>query len=120
MIDTIKINPKSEERAQRYKQNYHKYEISDNRSLSEWSKLFSRDANKNAFILFLCQYIEINFKMPHSQENKKLFLAGGYSDRLTTKVISNLGTYDSEHLFSNHTEADSRIIAHCTTLAVNF
>lgn len=106
------MNPKAEERMQRYLQNFQVYEIAANHSLPDWTKILSSDVNKNALIMFLCSYIEDNLEISVSQGNKKLFLAGGYSDRRVTKMISSSGEQDYKNLFSNHTEADSRIIVH--------
>lgn len=83
--------------------------------MPDWDKVMSTDANKNALNLFLCDYIEKNIEIPQTSDkisNKKLYIAGGYKNHLVTKEVTNSLTREVTDLFSNHDEADSRIICH--------
>ena len=105
---------KAQERAQRYNKHICDYDITASRPIPEWNKIVSSDVNKQKLILFLCTYIEKNFKFPLEEQSneKNIYLAGGYDSRYVTKRITISGSQEVYALFSNHVEADSRIISH--------
>lgn len=106
-------NPKTQERSQRYEINSQCYDISANRPIPEWNKIRSSNIDENNFILFLCDYIERHIKVPENLSHpRKVYLAGGYKNRVTTREITTFGSCEFKDLSCNHIEADTRIIAH--------
>jgi hypothetical protein len=86
----------------------------DGRPIPDWKKFLGVNANKQALLKFLGDFVIRS----HSQSsivkssNDELYLAGLFSDPSTTKHFTPSKVSDCPDLFSNHEEANTRMLLH--------
>lgn len=80
-------------------------------------KFLKSGQNKAALIYFLDKSCIKDHASDRIPEEQTLVIAGGYPNRELVREISSQGTRDLEALFSNHDEADTRMILHTTHLS---
>lgn len=58
--------------------------------------------------------------MLQSQPERKLFLAGGFSEGKTTMSLSSQGSVEADNLACTHEEADTRMLLHAMDADLKF
>lgn len=89
------------------------HQIMGKRQVPHFRQFLKSGPNKAALIYFLAQYLE-EHAPDRIPEDRKLVIAGGHPNREVVREITDHGTRDLEELFSNHDEADTRMILHAT------
>lgn len=107
---------KAEERARRQTgQATGTYHINDSRPVPPWHRFMMSADNKAALTVFLCEYIckhVPQHRQMSNNQDRSLYLAGGFKDGLLTRCVTGSGTQDAPDLFCSHEEADTRMLLH--------
>lgn len=111
-----KLSIKSAERDRRSSSfgDHKVFQLIDGRPIPDWKKFLGVNANKQALLKFLGDFVIRS----HSQSSivtssdDELYLAGLFSDPSTTKNFTPSKVSDCPDLFSNHEEANTRMLLH--------
>lgn len=108
---------KAEERNRRLsaRQAARQYQVTATRTIPPWQKFMAHPANKMALTDFLCCYMKEHVPATEammSNPQRRLLLAGGFSDGEITCCITKDGATDVSELSSSQEEADSRMLLH--------
>lgn len=117
--DDYGINPKQEERFSRYGSGGQEIEIMGSRQIRDFKKVLANNENKSKLTSFIAEYLRENLpktEIMSSNENKKVYVAGGIEPRVNTYVISKTDQHIDIDLKCNHVDADTRIIFHVSKI----
>jgi hypothetical protein len=87
-------------------------QLIDGRPIPDWKKFLEVNVNKQALLKFLGDFVIRSHSSIVTSSDDKLYLAGLFFDPSTTKNFSPSKVSDCPDLFSNHQEADTRMILH--------
>jgi hypothetical protein len=86
----------------------------DGRPIPDWKKFLGVNANKQALLKFLGDFVIRSYSQSSivTSSDDELYLADLFSDPSTTKNFTPSKVSDCPDLFSNHEEADTRMLLH--------
>ena len=92
------------------------YQIQGSREVPNYRKFLKRVDNKASLANYISHYIfeHATECIPHG---KSIILAGGFSEGELVKAITPSGVSSLDSLYSNHEEADTRMILHACSLS---
>lgn len=95
------------------------YDISGTRNVPNYRSFLRNNSNKAALARFLSAYLEET--LPKNLETgQSVILAGGYKRSNEAKIIQENGCHDDHELYSEHDEADTRMVFHAIRLSSNY
>ena len=111
----IKNSIKSAERERRSKSVFscRVFQVLETRTIPDWKKFLNSGENKQSLIRFLGEYsVKHLTNTSILNEGQTLYLAGAFKSPEIVKMVDYEGVSDCSHLFSNHQEADTRMVLH--------
>ena len=111
----IKNSIKSAERERRSKSVFscRVFQVLETRTIPDWKKFLNSGENKQSLIRFLGEYsVKHLTNTSILNEGQTLYLAGAFKSPEIVKMVDYEGVSDCSHLFSNHEEADTRMVLH--------
>lgn len=90
------------------------YTVNASSRVPPWRKFLAVNQNKKSLNLFLSNYVVENaFRYLSHYPGARIVMAGGFNNGEIVKSVSVGRCQEEPHLFSNHEEADTKVVLHC-------